>query len=172
MGQFQLILQRIQQQLIVSIPEQSQPALPKTRTWRFSRGGSQDKLQQRVPSQMHLGTLDQVMLYTFLYLRTIQNLLCINAQYDLPRRGHLFQGSSNIGMMAPFFLRVDNNRALCKESICQFRSHRRCGLDPRIGKILWRRKWEPTPVILAWRTPWTEESGGLQSMASQRVRRH
>ena len=24
--------------------------------------------------------------------------------------------------------------------------------------------------ILAWRIPWTEESGGLQSMASQRVR--
>ena len=23
--------------------------------------------------------------------------------------------------------------------------------------------------ILAWRTPWTEESGGLQSMGSQRV---
>ena len=25
--------------------------------------------------------------------------------------------------------------------------------------------------ILAWRIPWTEESGGLQSMKSQRVRR-
>ena len=25
--------------------------------------------------------------------------------------------------------------------------------------------------ILAWRIPWTEESGGLQSMGSQRVRR-
>jgi len=26
--------------------------------------------------------------------------------------------------------------------------------------------------ILAWRTPWTEEPGGLQSMGSQRVRYH
>ena len=26
------------------------------------------------------------------------------------------------------------------------------------------------PSILAWRIPWTEESGGLQSMGSQRVR--
>ena len=26
-----------------------------------------------------------------------------------------------------------------------------------------------TPVILAWKIPWTEESGGLQSMGSQRV---
>ena len=26
--------------------------------------------------------------------------------------------------------------------------------------------------ILAWRMPWTEEPGGLQSMGQQRVRRH
>ena len=26
--------------------------------------------------------------------------------------------------------------------------------------------------ILAWRIPWTEESGGLQSMGSQRVRQY
>jgi len=26
------------------------------------------------------------------------------------------------------------------------------------------------PIILAWRIPWTEELGGLQSMRSQRVR--
>ena len=26
------------------------------------------------------------------------------------------------------------------------------------------------PSILAWRIPWTEEPGGLQSMGSQRVR--
>ena len=32
---------------------------------------------------------------------------------------------------------------------------------------LWRRKWQPS--ILAWRIPWTEKSGGLQSMGSQRV---
>ena len=25
------------------------------------------------------------------------------------------------------------------------------------------------PIILAWRIPWTEQSGGLQSMESQRV---
>ena len=27
----------------------------------------------------------------------------------------------------------------------------------------WRRKWQPIPSILAWRIPWTEELGGLQS---------
>jgi len=26
---------------------------------------------------------------------------------------------------------------------------RRCEFDPWVGKILWRRKWQPTPVFLA-----------------------
>ena len=30
--------------------------------------------------------------------------------------------------------------------------------------------WQPTPVFLPWRIPWTEKPGGLQSMGSQRVR--
>ena len=28
------------------------------------------------------------------------------------------------------------------------RRHRRCEFDPQVGKILWRRKWQPTPVFL------------------------
>ena len=31
-------------------------------------------------------------------------------------------------------------------------------------KIPWRREWQPTPGILAWGIPWTEEPGGLQSI--------
>ena len=34
----------------------------------------------------------------------------------------------------------------------------------------WKRQWHPTPVPLAWRIPWTEEPGRLQSMGSLRVR--
>ena len=44
------------------------------------------------------------------------------------------------------------------------------GFDPRVGKIPWRRAWQPTPVFLPEESPWTEESGGLQSMGSQRGR--
>ena len=33
----------------------------------------------------------------------------------------------------------------------------------------WRRQWHPTPVTLAWKIPWTEEPGGLQSMGLLRV---
>ena len=30
-----------------------------------------------------------------------------------------------------------------------------------VGKIPWRRKYQPTPVFSAWRTPWTEALGRL-----------
>ena len=39
--------------------------------------------------------------------------------------------------------------------------------DPWVGKIPWRRKWQPTPVLLPGKSQWTEEPGGLQSMGSQ-----
>ena len=35
-----------------------------------------------------------------------------------------------------------------KKSTCQCRRHRRHGLDPWVGKIPWRRKWQPTPAFL------------------------
>ena len=35
-----------------------------------------------------------------------------------------------------------------KESACQCRRHRRSRFDPWVGKIPWRRKWQPTPVFL------------------------
>ena len=40
-------------------------------------------------------------------------------------------------------------------------------LDPWVGKIPWRRAWQPTPVFLPGESPCTEEPGGLQSMVSQ-----
>ena len=39
-----------------------------------------------------------------------------------------------------------------------------------VGKIPWRRAWQPIPVLLPGESPWTEESSGIQSMGSQRVR--
>ena len=50
-----------------------------------------------------------------------------------------------------------------KESTCQCR---RYGLDPWVGKIPWRRKWQLTPVFLP------GESHGRRSMGSQRVGRN
>ena len=36
-----------------------------------------------------------------------------------------------------------------KEPVCQCRRHKRRGFDPWVGKISWRRKWQPTPVFLS-----------------------
>ena len=35
-----------------------------------------------------------------------------------------------------------------KESACQCRSRRRHGFKPWVAKIVWRRRWQPTPVFL------------------------
>ena len=32
-------------------------------------------------------------------------------------------------------------------NLLQWRSHRRCGFDPWVGKVSYRRKWQPTPVF-------------------------
>ena len=45
----------------------------------------------------------------------------------------------------------------------------RPGFDPWVGKIPGRRTWQLTPVFLPGESPWTEESGRLQSIGSQRV---
>jgi len=35
-----------------------------------------------------------------------------------------------------------------KELASQCRRHKRCGFDPWVGKIPWKRAWQPTPVFL------------------------
>ena len=45
----------------------------------------------------------------------------------------------------------------------------RPGFDPCVGEILGRRPWQPTLVFLPGKSPWAEEPGGLQAMASQRA---
>ena len=35
-----------------------------------------------------------------------------------------------------------------KEPACQYRRQKRCGYDPWVWTIPWRRKWQPTPVFL------------------------
>ena len=55
-----------------------------------------------------------------------------------------------------------------KEASCQCRRHKRCGFSPCVGKIPWRKKWQPTPVFLPGDSQgWG--SMGLQSTGSQRV---
>ena len=48
-----------------------------------------------------------------------------------------------------------------KESTCQCRT---CRFDPWVGKIPWRRKWQPTPVFLP------RKSHGQRSLAGYSIR--
>ena len=55
-----------------------------------------------------------------------------------------------------------------KKKIClQFR---RPQFDLWVGKISWRRGWQPTSVFFSGKIPWTEEPGELQPMGSQKSR--
>ena len=47
--------------------------------------------------------------------------------------------------------------------------HRRLRFSSWVRKIPQRGKWQPTPVFLPGKIPWTEEPGGLQSMGLQGV---
>ena len=46
-----------------------------------------------------------------------------------------------------------------REPSCQCKRHKRRGFNPWVGKIPWRREWQPTPVFLP------EESHGQRSLA-------
>ena len=49
--------------------------------------------------------------------------------------------------------------ASSKEPACQCRRHKRCGFNPWVRKIPWRRAWQLTPVFLP------GESHGQRSLA-------
>ena len=53
-----------------------------------------------------------------------------------------------------------------KKDACQYRRH---SFHPWVRKIPWSRRWQPTPVFLLGKIPWTELPGRLQSMGLQGV---
>ena len=48
-----------------------------------------------------------------------------------------------------------------KEPACQYRRCKTCRFDIWVGKTLWRRKWQATPVFL------TGDSCGQRNLAGQ-----
>ena len=71
---------------------------------------------------------------------------------------------SNLGLSQTLSLFNDGTSG--KESTCQCRRHKRCGFDARVGKIPWRRKWQPTPGF----SP--GKSHGQRSLAGYSPRGH
>ena len=60
----------------------------------------------------------------------------------MPQRGATLKWSGSLSMNGRYRWRSG------KESACQCWRSKRCLLDPRIGKIPWSRKQQPTPVFL------------------------
>ena len=54
-----------------------------------------------------------------------------------------------------------------KESACQCKWHKRCGFDPWAGKIPWRRKRQPTPVLLPGKSHGQRNLGGYSPWSGQ-----
>ena len=57
-----------------------------------------------------------------------------------------------------------------KEPICQYRRHKACEFQSLGGEDLLEEVMATHSRILDFRIPWTEETGGLQSIRAQRVR--
>ena len=53
-----------------------------------------------------------------------------------------------------------------KEPTSQCRRHKRCRFDPWVRKVSLEESVATHSSILAWRIPWTEEPGRLQSKGS------
>ena len=56
-----------------------------------------------------------------------------------------------------------------EEPACQCRRCKRLGFSPWVGKIPLEKEMATHSCVLAWRIPWTEEPGKLQSMGEKRV---
>ena len=59
-----------------------------------------------------------------------------------------------------------------KQSSCQCRKCRRSWVRALGWEDFLEEEMAPHPRILAWKIPWIEEPGGLQSMGLQRVRHY
>ena len=108
-----------------------------------------------------------------------------------PDKGRLHQDALTLGHPTPGLPRMQPRWHACygylmlpgwlsgKEPICQCR---RRGFDPWVGKIPWRRKWQPTPVFLpgkshgqrslAGYSPWGSKELSTAKWRSARARTH
>ena len=85
------------------------------------------------------------------------------AKLEAPPAGE--EWSSNHKTSSSYYLLL----ILMAQMVKNLPGMRKTGLDPWVEKIPWMRAWQPTPVFLPGESPWTEETGGLQPMGSQRV---
>ena len=58
---------------------------------------------------------------------------------------------------------------MVKGFFCQCRRLRRCRFEAWVGKIPWRRKWQPTPVFLPGKSPGERSLVGYSLWGHKRV---
>ena len=61
--------------------------------------------------------------------------------------------------------------SVVRKFACHCKGHQRCGCDPWVRRIPWRRKWQPTPVFLPIESHGQSEPGGQRPTGSPRVTR-
>ena len=64
---------------------------------------------------------------------------------------------------------VSNNASLVAQMVKNLPAVQETWFDPWVGKIPLEKEMATHSSILAWKNPWMEEPGKLQSMGSQRV---
>ena len=86
-------------------------------------------------------------------------------------RGSPTTQGSNMGLLhwQADSLPLSHQGSLLAETACQCRRRRRFRFDPPGGEVPLEKEMAAQSCILAWRMPWTEETGGLRSRGLQRV---
>ena len=96
---------------------------------------------------------------------------CSQAQLEVPFSSNLQQAPFHITLSTLAFMLIISCRLFClippELGFPGGSAVKRRRLDSWVGKIPWRRAWQPTPVFFSWKIPWTEEPGQLQSTGSQ-----
>ena len=79
----------------------------------------------------------------------------------------MFLAKLGISVLFNHNLRSFPGGASGREPACQYRRQKRYGFSPWVGKIPWRKVWQPTPILLPGESH--EEPASLQFMGSGRV---
>ena len=67
---------------------------------------------------------------------------------EKPKEIFLMKSQNCLSLVSGITIHGFPGGASSNESACQWRTQKRLGFSPWIGKIFWRREWHPTPVSL------------------------
>ena len=86
-------------------------------------------------------TLNHKIVFSLLHLRDkLIDMIISQSHYFIPQLPHSIFTSK--------FVAVFPGGACGKDPAWKYRRHKICEFNPWVGKIPWRREWQPTPVFL------------------------